>query len=69
VLAREMVITMQHPQMGEVRTVGSPYKLSNSKVSYRFPPPLMGEHTDAVLTEVLGLSEAEIATLRDAGAI
>ena len=69
ILAREMVISMQHPKLGEVRTVGSPFKMSASKVSYRHPPPLMGEHTSEVLGEVLGLSAAEIAALHEKGAV
>jgi crotonobetainyl-CoA:carnitine CoA-transferase CaiB-like acyl-CoA transferase len=69
VLAREMIVTLDHSVMGPVRTPGSPYKLSESPVSYRRPPPLMGEHTDEILQEVLNLSQSEIVGLRDSGAI
>lgn len=69
VLAREMIVSLEHPAMGTTRAPGSPYKLSRSPVSYRRPPPLMGEHTDEILQEVLKLSAGEIAGLRDSGAI
>ncbi len=58
--ARKMVVEMPHPTAGVVRLLGSPLKLSQSPVAYRRPPPLLGEHTRAVLRDVLGMSEEEI---------
>lgn len=63
VRAREMVVEMAHPSAEKVRLVGSPLKLSRTPVSYRRHPPLVGEHTQEVLTE-LGYSEEEIRKLR-----
>lgn len=52
--AREMVIEMDHPAAGKIRLIGSPMKFSGTPVEYRFPPPLLGEHTASVLKERLG---------------
>jgi crotonobetainyl-CoA:carnitine CoA-transferase CaiB-like acyl-CoA transferase len=58
--AREMVVTMAHPGAGSVRLIGSPMKFSGTPVEYRRPPPLLGEHTEGVLRELLGMSEEEV---------
>ena len=68
VLAREMTVQVPHPLSGELRLVASPIKLSATPVQYRRPPPLLGEHTAQVLSE-LGIVDAEIDKLRAAGAI
>jgi crotonobetainyl-CoA:carnitine CoA-transferase CaiB-like acyl-CoA transferase len=49
--------------------VASPLRLSASPVTYRLPPPLLGQHTDEVLKEILGMAPAEVAALRAAGVI
>ena len=68
--ARGMQIRMPHPLAGEdVRLVGSPIRLSRTPVSYRRAPPALGQHTDEVLAEVLGLGEDERAALREEGVI
>lgn len=71
VAARDMLIRMSHPLAGsgEVMLIGNPVKFSHSPVTYRRPPPTLGEHTDEVLAEVLGLGEADRRKLRDDGAI
>ena len=70
VQARRMQIRMPHPLAGEdIRLVGSPIGLSGTPVSYRRAPPTLGQHTDEVLAEVLGLSENERAALREEGVI
>ena len=68
---RDMVIKMPHTALNgaSVPLVGNPLRLSETAVSYRHPPPLLGEHTDQVLSEVLGTDEAERKTLREAGVI
>jgi len=71
VKARGMVIGMNHAAVGgaEVPLVASPLRFSETPVSYRHTPPMVGEHTEAVLRELLGLDEAGIGRLRTAGAI
>jgi crotonobetainyl-CoA:carnitine CoA-transferase CaiB-like acyl-CoA transferase len=49
---REMLVTMDHPTIGELPLVGSPLKMSDTPVKYRLHPPLMGEHTEDVLREL-----------------
>ncbi len=63
--ARGMVSTWQHPLAGSINLVASPLKLSRTPVRHDHPPPLLGQHTDAVLTEVLGYGPADIARLRE----
>ena len=68
--ARGMQIRMPHPLAGEdVRLVGSPIRLSRTPVGYRRAPPTLGQHTDEVLAEVLGLGEGERDALREEGVI
>ena len=63
---RGMKISMPHPLAagGTVDLVGSPIKLSGTPVTYRRAPPTLGQHTDEVLAEVLGLDAAEREALR-----
>ncbi len=62
--AREMVQTLMHPTIGATRVIGAPIKLSDTPASLRAAPPVLGQHTDAVLAE-LGYSPAEVAALRN----
>ncbi|QBF24542.1 CoA transferase [Pseudomonas tructae] len=64
VKARGLAIEMPHPLAGQVPQVASPIRLSKTPVEYRHAPPLLGEHTEQILGEVLGLSNAEIERLR-----
>lgn len=66
VRAREMIVEMDHPIMGQVRTLGQPAKFSRSRTGSARPAPWLGQHTRPVLTE-LGLDAAEIAGLEKAG--
>jgi crotonobetainyl-CoA:carnitine CoA-transferase CaiB-like acyl-CoA transferase len=66
--ARAMVEHVAHPEAGSVPLVASPLKLSATPVDLRRAPPLLGQHTDAVLREA-GYDDAEIAALRALGAI
>lgn len=68
ILAREMLVTMPHPTLGEVRMAGNAIKLSDNPVSYRRHPPLLGEHTEEVLGE-FGHTKEEIRVLRSEGVI
>jgi formyl-CoA transferase len=65
ILAREMVVEMEHPAVGKFKLVGSPMKLSETTVQYRFPPPLLGEHTREVLRDILKYDQDKISRLRE----
>jgi len=67
--ARGMVDTWPHPLGGDVRLVASPIEMSATPVRTDRPPPLLGEHTQQVLREVLGWDDARIANARERGAI
>lgn len=69
ILARAMVESVSHPTIGPLSVLGLPVKLSDTPGAVRTPPPRLGEHTDAVLSSDLGISDAEIARLRAARAI
>ena len=71
VKAREMVVNVPHPLAGPdgATLIASPLKLSGTPVEYRHHPPLLGQHTDEVLREVLGYDDVKIGELRAAGAI
>jgi crotonobetainyl-CoA:carnitine CoA-transferase CaiB-like acyl-CoA transferase len=70
VIAREMVIEMDHPATGSkpMKLIANPIKLSATPPTYRKPPPLLGQHTDEVLQEA-GLSADEIAKLKEDGTV
>lgn len=57
-------IELPHPLAGTAPAIANPIHFSASPVTYRNAPPLLGEHTDDVLAEVLGLTDADIAELR-----
>jgi len=69
VAAREMKVDLPHPLAGTVPQVGNPLKLSATPVAYDHPPPLLGEHTAAVLRERLALSDAVLEDLAARGVI
>jgi crotonobetainyl-CoA:carnitine CoA-transferase CaiB-like acyl-CoA transferase len=68
---RNMKITMSRPpdQGGTFPLIGNPLKLSETPVTYRLPPPRLGEHTDEVLEELLGLTASDRDGLRRRGVI
>jgi formyl-CoA transferase/CoA:oxalate CoA-transferase len=61
--ARQMIETLMHPTVGATKVIGAPIKLSGTPASVRTPPPVLGQHTDAVLQE-WGYDAATIARLR-----
>jgi crotonobetainyl-CoA:carnitine CoA-transferase CaiB-like acyl-CoA transferase len=69
VVARNMTAPIEHPTLGPMQTISNPLRLSGSPIRYDVAPPALGEHTDRILNDVLGLSEQAIRTLRDKGAV
>ncbi len=68
-LARGLALNIAHPLAGSVPQVASPIRLSETPVEYRQAPPLLGEHTNAVLEEVLGMDVEAVQRLRGAGVL
>ena len=64
VQARGVRIEVEHPVAGKLPMVASPMRFSRTPLEHETPPPLLGEHTESVLKEVLGKDAAEIARLR-----
>lgn len=69
VVARGLKVDVPHPLAGSVPQVASPIRLSETPVEYRRAPPLLGEHTEAVLRDVLGLDAGAVQVLRSAGVL
>ena len=57
--ARGMIVQIEHPALGTARSIANPIKFSETPVSYRLPPPMLGEHTNEVLRG-LGYSKEEV---------
>ena len=67
--AREMVAQLTHPTIGSLSLIGVPIKLSETPASVRTAPPTLGQHTESVLQNDLGLTLNEINALRANGVI
>ena len=69
VQSRGMVDTWEHPLHPGLRLVASPLKLGATPVRTELPPPLLGQHTDEVLRDLLGFGDDKLAALRAQGVI
>jgi len=69
VKARGVQIELEHASGARLPLVASPMRFSETQIDYRLAPPLLGQHTEEVLSGLLGKSDAEIAQLRSAGVI
>lgn len=67
--ARGMVVDIEHPIAGPTTVLGNPVKFSDTPATIRAHAPALGEHTDRVLTEILGYSPGQIEVLRAEGVI
>jgi crotonobetainyl-CoA:carnitine CoA-transferase CaiB-like acyl-CoA transferase len=67
--ARRMVVPLEHPTAGPIRVTGVPVRLSETPGSVRRPPPRLGEHTRATLSELLGMDEGTFAELEREGVV
>ena len=68
VIARELALSVGHPTLGQLRSLGTPIKMSATPLDPQRRAPLLGEHTDEVLRAV-GFSDEELQSLRSSGAI
>jgi crotonobetainyl-CoA:carnitine CoA-transferase CaiB-like acyl-CoA transferase len=66
---RDMAVPIEHPTAGAIRLPGIPVKFGATPGAIQGPPPRLGEHTDEILRDVLGLSGDAIAELRASGAL
>ena len=64
-----MVREVEHPTCGSMKLVNTPVKYSYSKPSIRTPPPLLGQHTDEILRDIVGLDEDAIKSLKAEGVV
>jgi formyl-CoA transferase len=69
VRAREMIIQVPHPSAGSLKMVASPLNIPTDPVKVRLPPPLLGEHTEQILQDVLGFDRKTVEDLRTAQVI
>jgi succinate---hydroxymethylglutarate CoA-transferase len=67
--ARRMIETIEHATAGPIKLTGIPFKFSDTPASMRLAPPLLGQHTDAILGGELGMDAAAIAKLRTDGVV
>jgi crotonobetainyl-CoA:carnitine CoA-transferase CaiB-like acyl-CoA transferase len=67
--AREMILEVEHPVMGILPLLGFPVKLSATPGTVRLPPATLGQHNQEVYRELLGMTEEELAALRQEGVI
>lgn len=64
-----MIKEVEHPWCGSMKLVNTPVKFSFSEPSIRMPPPVLGQHTDEILRDIVGLSSNDIAILKQEGTV
>ncbi|MDO3665969.1 CaiB/BaiF CoA transferase family protein [Acinetobacter higginsii] len=64
VIARKMLVDMPHPQREKLTVIGSPIKLSRTPVEYKTAPPLLGEHTNTILTRIISQEKLDQLKLK-----
>ena len=67
--ARDMVVEVDHPECGPLKLVNTPVKYSHSKPRFRSPPPTLGQHTDEILRDHLGMQKDQISKLKAQGVV
>lgn len=69
IASRGVVTEVSHPTVGEVKQLNFPVKFSDTELKIRSHPPVLGEHTEHVLRDLLGYTDDEIGKLRETGSI
>ena len=69
VLARDMIVPLDHPKAGPMKVTGIPIKLSDTPGDIHSPPPTLGQHTTEVLQDWLQINATETATLQQEGVV
>lgn len=69
VRARNMVVEVEHPECGPIKLVNSPVKYSKTQPVIRSAPPMLGQHTEHVLKDVLGYGDDQVAALKNSGVV
>jgi len=69
VIARKILIEMDHPRYGPIKTIALPFGFSSFKSVIKSPAPLLGEHSKEVLTDTLGYDEVSISQLVSDGVV
>lgn len=68
IIARDLVLDIEHPDYGDIRQVGSPIKTEGSNQATA-PGPALGQHTDQLLSSLLGYDDTDISRLRKNGSV
>ena len=68
-VARGLKIELDHATAGKIALVASPMRFSQTPITYDLAPPALGQHTDEILRDMLGMSDAQIAQLREDGVV
>ena len=69
ILSRNMVVEIDHPKAGKFKSVGNPIKVSLFPEEEFAPPPMLGQHNEAVYCQLLGVSPADLQTWKKEGTI
>ena len=69
VTAAGLIQTLTHATAGDIRLLRSPINLATTAPREDTPPPTLGQHTDVVLSDLIGFSDDELVRLREAGTI
>ena len=64
-----MVAELEHTVAGKIRVLGIPTKLSETPGEVKLPPPILGEHTEEILRDLLGQPPEAVESLREQGVI
>ena len=69
IVARGLKLDLPHPTTGSAPSVANPLRLSRTPVEYRSAPPVLGSHTEQLLSDILGITNDQLKELRDAGIV